>query len=525
MAKITFEGSRYSIRENESVLDALLRGGANVTFSCRKGSCQVCMLRAVSGDPGEDARRGLREEVRERGYFLPCTAHPKTDLVIERPNLAELFVRARVHEKRPLSEHVVRLLLEPEKNMSWRAGQYINVRRADGVVRSYSIASVPEEDYFLEIHVKRLPGGQMSAWLCDHVNVGDVVEVQGPIGDCFYDPETRDRNLLLACTGTGLSPLVGIVRDALRHGHRGKIFLYQSSRDSGGLYLRDELRGMSAKNSSLHHTVSLSKAQHADDGVVPGRVVDVAFARHQDLSGWVVYLCGLPEMVHEARYRALLAGAERRDIHADPFEYARPFTPNDDSVLDRIKPDPELWAALENGVKLTTLLTDFYTHVYADARLAPFFHGVTKQRAIEKQYEFLASIFEGKHTFFGLKPFNAHHWMVISDELFDYREALFLECLRRHGIPEPLIRRWTAIHELFRRSLVKSSPRGLFMDGEERPIGGYEDETLTFASLCDGCNESMDVGSTGRFHVRTGKLFCTQCAAHKAGMTTPPMAL
>jgi ferredoxin-NADP reductase/ferredoxin/truncated hemoglobin YjbI len=523
MPRVTFEGARYPLRDGETVLDALIRGGANVTFSCRKGTCHVCLLRASEGDPGAVASATLRPAMGERGYFLPCRSRPRGDLALERPRLGDIFVRARVHAKAPLSPQVVRILLEPETNLSWRAGQFVNVRRPDGLVRSYSLASIPEQDYFLELHVKRVDGGAMSAWLCDELQPDDEVEVQGPAGACYYEPEARAKNLVLLGTGTGLAPLWGIARDALRQGHEGLVFLYHSARTLEGLYLKDELRALAGAHPRFRYTLSVTgERAGACPGVAGGRVTKLAFDQHPDMRDWIVYLAGAPDMVYDARCRALLAGVARRDLRADPFENARPLVPNDAEKIARLAPEPELWRALGEGPRLVAILTDFYDLVYADPRLAPFFHGVTRQRAIDKQYEFLAGLFSGTKSFFGLRPFNAHHWMVISDELFDYREALIEDVMRRHGLDEALIRRWLAIHELFRRELVKGSPRGMIVHGQELPVDGVSDETLTVGAVCDGCEQEIPVGARGRLHARSGKLFCSRCAARSVGQTLPP---
>ena len=72
---------------------------------------------------------------------------------------------------------------------------------------------------------------------------------------------------------------------------------------------------------------------------------------------------------------------------------------------------------------------------------AYFFVGVTQQRLREKQYSFLRSLMLGTRDYLGQRPKNAHHWMVISDDLFDYRLELMASCMRAHGIGEALIQR------------------------------------------------------------------------------------
>ncbi len=176
-----------------------------------------------------------------------------------------------------------------------------------------------------------------------------------------------------------------------------------------------------------------------------------------------------------------------------------------------LAPAPELWAALEGGAKLRAILDDFYAQVYADPRLSPFFEGVTPDRATGKQYAFLAEIFTGTPHYFGERPRNAHSWMVISDELFDYREALMARTLRRHGLAEPHVAHWLAAEESFRKQIVKSRPRGRRYGGVELPAGGYGEEALAVGSLCDRCGGEMAAGSPARYHLRTGRAFCPAC--------------
>lgn len=176
-----------------------------------------------------------------------------------------------------------------------------------------------------------------------------------------------------------------------------------------------------------------------------------------------------------------------------------------------LKPDPELWEAIGRGTGLTAILEDFYERVYADPRLAPFFEGTTKRRAIEKQYSFLRQIFTGESVYFGDRPRNAHHWMIISDELFDHREELFAECLRRRGLAEELVERWRGVHECFRKQIVKDAPRPKKLHGKAVPFEGHGELIIEVAFLCDGCGGALEPGSLVRYHHRTGRTYCAEC--------------
>ena len=290
MARVIFEGASYVLNEGESVLAALLRGGANVPYSCGKGTCHCCLMQSLDGHPGEDSQSGLRPNWVEHGMFLPCRARPAQDLTVSRPNLSGVYTQAILAERTWLSPTVCRLSFEPASNMSWLAGQFVNLRRADGLVRSYSIATLRDEDYFLSVDVKRIANGAMSNWLCDELEVGDELDVQGPFGDCTYDANDKHRNLLLLATGTGLSPLVAVAREALRRGHTGRVVLYHGARHASGLYLSESLRALCNQHENLSVARCLTSADPAPD-VVRGRIVPRAFEelgslRYRSFSGF-----------------------------------------------------------------------------------------------------------------------------------------------------------------------------------------------------------------------------------------------
>lgn len=178
-----------------------------------------------------------------------------------------------------------------------------------------------------------------------------------------------------------------------------------------------------------------------------------------------------------------------------------------------LAPNPEMWEALQQGDLLRQILEDFYTRVYADPRLNHFFEGVTKERAIQKQYSFLRDKFTGEKLYFGERPRNAHHWMVISHELFDYREELMESCLKRAGLPQHLIERWRALEEVFRKQIVKDRPVPKKIRGVSMPLDGFETMELSVGAICDGCQAVLEPGAQIHYHVRTGKAYCCVEAA------------
>ncbi len=174
----------------------------------------------------------------------------------------------------------------------------------------------------------------------------------------------------------------------------------------------------------------------------------------------------------------------------------------------RLAPDQGLWEALGQEKGLRAVLTDFYTRVYGDERLAPFFIDVGMDWAIDKQFNFLRSIFTGARNYMGNMPRHAHHWMVISGDLFDYREDLLQACLLEHGLSEELAGRIRGLNETFRRAIVKEEPIPLH-PGD--PVDGWDRMVMPVGTVCDGCQGPIDEGDIAVYHVRTGKTYCRVC--------------
>ncbi|MFP6740326.1 MAG: 2Fe-2S iron-sulfur cluster binding domain-containing protein, partial [Alphaproteobacteria bacterium] len=281
MTELRFNGAVYGCEPPETVLDALTRQDAAVPFFCRNGICLTCMMRSRAGTVPERSQKGLKDTLRLEGHFLPCICQPDQDLEIELPDDAAIFGRAVVRAVTPLAPNICRLTLDSATPLYYRAGQFVNLRCADGLVRSYSLASVPRLDDCLDIHVKRLPRGRMSNWIFDDLAPGDSLDVQGPNGECFYVPGRPETPLLLIGNGSGLAPLLGIARDALASGHESGIHLYHGSRHPDGLYLDAELRAMDREHDNFTYHSCVSGEELRDDDR-PGRAEAVALGDHPD---------------------------------------------------------------------------------------------------------------------------------------------------------------------------------------------------------------------------------------------------
>ena len=318
MPTITYQGKAYPGQPDETVLDTLRRNGIEVPFSCRAGACQTCMLHCLNGEVTERSQKELKPALKSLNYFLACQCQPEQDIEVALPDDEDVYVSARCVEKQQLSPTVWRFRLETAVPMFYHAGQFVNLKNEAGWVRSYSLASLPAEDELLEIQVRRMPDGQMSHWLIDDFEVGMHIDLEGPNGHCIYTDGKPKAPILMVGTGTGLAPLIGILRDALHQGHAGPIHLYHGARSKDELYQHTMLNELAQQYSHLHYHASVS-GEEGENEIQTGRAADIAISDHPDLKQWQIFLCGAPEMVREMRKNAFLAGASMPNISADAF--------------------------------------------------------------------------------------------------------------------------------------------------------------------------------------------------------------
>src|SRR5262245_17780000 len=131
------------------------------------------------------------------------------------------------------------------------AGQRVDLRvtAADGysAVRSYSIASAPGADRRIELSVERLPDGEVSPYLTQDLGVGDRVELRGPIGGWFVWREEQTEPVQLIAGGSGIAPLMAMIRSRATVRSPAAFRLLDSVRHPARVWYRDELQALSAE--------------------------------------------------------------------------------------------------------------------------------------------------------------------------------------------------------------------------------------------------------------------------------------
>jgi ferredoxin-NADP reductase len=159
------------------------------------------------------------------------------------------------------------LLLKPAGWSGHLAGQHVDVRLTahDGyqTQRSYSIASAPEDE-LLALTVERVVDGEVSPYLLDELRAGDQLELRGPIGGYFVWTAVTTRPLCLIAGGTGVTPLMAMLRHRDKSSKRTSAVLMYSARSIGEIIYRDELDAMADRDGSLRVVYALTREQPTD---------------------------------------------------------------------------------------------------------------------------------------------------------------------------------------------------------------------------------------------------------------------
>lgn len=321
--KLTFENRDYSINPEETVLDCLLRHGQAISHSCKAGACQSCMLLLADGNIPEKSQSGLKETLKVRGCFLSCQCVPQEDIVVARADGLDICTQAVIQEKKFLNHNTILLRVKPHQELDiCRPGQYFTLINPEHVDRCYSIANDPALDGFVEFHVRLISGGLMSEWLRKAVIGETQIKLRGPAGDCFYTAtEDGDKSfpIVLAGTGTGLAPLYGIARDALKQGHKGKIVLYHGALREGDLYLAEDLTALAEQNTNFSYRPCVLNGQEGQF-YTTGHIEDIVLRElPDDKTRARLYVCGAADFVTSLRKKAFMGGMSSRLICSDTF--------------------------------------------------------------------------------------------------------------------------------------------------------------------------------------------------------------
>ena len=316
--------------EDQTVADASYRSRINIPLDCRDGACGTCKAVCESGDfdGGDYIEDALSAAEAADGYVLPCSMKPRSDLVLQIASTSEVAktraasYAATLTRLDRLSPTTVSFTLEtPDRDsLAFLPGQYVNIAvPGTDETRSYSFSSAPD-DKELTFLVKLTPGGVMSTWLAEQASVGDEVVFTGPNGSFFL--REAERPLLLLAGGTGLAPILSILRRLRDTGStRPAHLVYGVSTDDDLVELaRLEELAASLPELTWDHCVADpdSTADHK------GYVTSLIEPQHLHDGDVAVYLCGPPPMVEAVRTHFADAGVVPTGFYYEKFALSGP---------------------------------------------------------------------------------------------------------------------------------------------------------------------------------------------------------
>lgn len=192
-------------------------------------------------------------------FFKKSDKSPKTEETHSGPRYYDLVVREIVQETRDtisiVFDHPV------DKPLSYKSGQFLTLIvpvNGKEVRRAYSLCSSPFVDEHLAVTVKRVDGGLMSNWLGDNLKPGATVKVMEPMGQ-FTTEYARDRkrHLVMFAGGSGITPMMSIIKSILTQEPDSMVSLIYCNRDIDSIIFRDTLEEMQTRDEGRLHVIHI----------------------------------------------------------------------------------------------------------------------------------------------------------------------------------------------------------------------------------------------------------------------------
>ena len=196
------------------------------------------------------------------------------------------------------SASTLRLVAAQGSLPAFLPGQYLALHvNIDGTAtsRAYSIASAPGKPY-IDLTIRRKPGGFVSPWLLDKVQVGDVLEAAGPFGTFHHNPVIDSKNMVLLAGGSGITPMASIIRQAAEAGWDGTIHLLYGSRDPEDIIFKDELEEIAGNNTNIRVDFIISEPPDGYGGLCGLLDAQMIGSRVGSTDDKIFFICGPAQM-------------------------------------------------------------------------------------------------------------------------------------------------------------------------------------------------------------------------------------
>ena len=239
--------------------------------------------------------------------------------------------------------------LIPPERLRHAPGQFLTLRvpseRTGSVARCYSLSSSPFEDRTLTVTVKRTAGGYASNWLCDNAHPGMRMHMLAPSGT--FVPKSLDTDFVLLAAGSGITPMMAIVKAALSEGS-GQVVLIYANRDEKSVIFAAALRELAAKHPDRFTAVHWIETVQGLPSTAALQTLVAPYA------GREAFICGPGPFMVAAEQALLGAGAAPERVHielfrsldSDPFA-AVVIADDDEDDADPAKPPSKATVTLD----------------------------------------------------------------------------------------------------------------------------------------------------------------------------------
>jgi ferredoxin-NADP reductase len=226
----------------------------------------------------------------------------------------------------PRTPRIKSFIMKLSRPFDFRAGQHVDLRLTapDGyrAMRSYSIGSAPDSTGTIELAIEYMKDGEVSPFFHDVVVVGDKIELRGPLGGYFNWTEADGGPLLLVGGGSGVVPLMSMIRHRQAFGSKVPVVLLLSARQWDDVLYRDELLDLHGKANGFMLTLTLTREPPQREGDY-GRRVDTAMMMevlaHLPGPPKLVYVCGTNAFVNAAANGAVASGIAASIVRTERY--------------------------------------------------------------------------------------------------------------------------------------------------------------------------------------------------------------
>ena len=315
----------FLVEEGEDVLTAGLRQGIDLRYGCRHGKCTTCKYVVVEGDV---ISRGaspyaFSDRELEEGAVLLCSTFARSALVItpfgEQPP-ADGFVlippeerTARVVSLAPASPDLVELRLRPVTPLAYRPGQYVEIGLPGTTERrSYSMTHPPDPSGDLTFLIDAAHRRVIDALTA---TADEELTVLGPFGRFYLRP--AERPILMAATGSGLGPLLAVLRELRAVGAPPPIRLYYGAQ-SAELPLAGELDGLTVDLPGFEIVVVELESKRSPL-LRLGPIIRRMARDVPDASGYDAYVAGPVSLCDAVAALLTAKGLPERRLFSEPF--------------------------------------------------------------------------------------------------------------------------------------------------------------------------------------------------------------